>query len=404
MVVLGLGAFFYHKVKVTAEADRVARAQAEQRLLDEAKARQKAEQEAKAQAEALKRAQEEVAQKNAAAEALAKKAEEEAKQREGDANRILNARGSLAIETEPPGAAIAISNFAARVSPTTIEDLRLGRYTVNLSMPGYDPMSVQVEIKENAAANPGVLKLVRQTGSLEITTDPPGASFEIRPAPPHVAAEGSPEVKNGKTPATLAGLPTGEYTVTFRREGWPEHAENVVIEHGKTAHVAWKYLGGSVTITSAPAGAHVTRNGEAIGDTPLTLNDQLPGDVTYNLDLPGFLSATVEGRIEAEKTLALDTSLRAEDRIVSPRELDEQPVAVKMVKPEVGYEITRNGATATISLVVDRDGTPKDIRVESSTDSEFGRRCVAAAAQWRFRPGTIKGVPVRTRVSIPFSI
>ena len=57
-----------------------------------------------------------------------------------------------------------------------------------------------------------------------------------------------------------------------------------------------------------------------------------------------------------------------------------------------------------ISLVVDRDGTPKDLKVESSTDVEFGRRCLAAAAQWRFRPGTIKGVPVKTRVSLPFKL
>ena len=321
-----------------------------------------------------------------------------------EANHIFNARGSLVIETEPPGAAIAINNFIPRVAPATIEDLRLGRYTVNLSLAGYDPMSVELEVKENTATNPGVIKLVRQTGSLEINTEPQGTSFEVRPTSPRVAAS-SAETREGKTPATLAGLPTGEYVVTLRREGWPDHSENIAAEHGKTAHVAWKYNVGSVTITTTPGNAHVLRNGQAMGDTPLTLNDLPPGDISFNIDLPGFISTSVEGRVESEKTLNLSATLRPEDRIVPSRELDEQPVAIKMVQPEqVGYEARRNGASAMISLVIDRDGTPKDLKVESSTDVDFGKRCIAAAAQWRFKPGIVKGVPVRTRVSLPFQL
>ena len=57
-----------------------------------------------------------------------------------------------------------------------------------------------------------------------------------------------------------------------------------------------------------------------------------------------------------------------------------------------------------ISLTIDRDGTPKDLKVDSASDPEFGRRCLAAAAQWRFKPATIKGIPVKTRVALPFKL
>jgi TonB family protein len=403
VVVLGLGAFFYHKFAKEQEADRLAKAQSEQRLAAEVEARHKAELQAKAETDARKRAEAAAAQTNVAAEAARKQAEEEAKRRESETNRLLNGRGSLVIVTEPAGAAVAISNFAPRVSPATITDLRLGHYTIAVTLPGYDPLSVEVEIKENAATDPGVLRLVRQTGSVEITTEPAGVSFEVRPAPPRISLGGS-EVKTGKTPATVTDLPIGDYVITFRREGWPDHTENVSIERGKTAHITPKYLGGSVTITSSPSGAKIMRNGAAIGETPLTLNDQQPGDVSYTLDLAGYISTTVEGKIEPEQSLTLSGSLRAEDRIVSIRELDERPVAIKTVQPEVGYDAGRNGGSALISLVVDRDGTPKDLKVESASEAEFGKRCLAAAAQWRFRPGTIKGVPVKTRVSLPFKL
>jgi TonB family protein len=403
VVVLALGAFFYHKFAQQQAASAAAQHQAEQLANAEKEARQKAEIKAKADAELLKRTEEELARKNAAAESLAKKAAEEAKQREIDANRLLNGRGSVVIVTEPAGASVAISNFAPRLSPATVKDLRLGRYTVEITMAGYESVSLEVEVKENEATNPGVVRLVRQSGTLEVASEPAGTTYEVRPAPPRITFGGK-DVKTGKTPATIADLPTGDYVVTFQREGWPVHSENVTVEHGKTARVVSKFTGGTVTITSSPSAARVTRNGEAIGETPLTLNDQLPGDVTYSLDLAGFMSATVQGKIEPEKTLTLSAELDAEDRIVPLRELDERPVPIKMVQPDVGYEEARNGGTALISLVVDRDGTPKDLKVESSSDASFAQRCMTAAKQWRFKPGSIKGVPVRTRVSVPFKL
>jgi len=112
----------------------------------------------------------------------------------------------------------------------------------------------------------------------------------------------------------------------------------------------------------------------------------------------------LSGQIEAEKMLNLNGVLRAEDRIVPIKELDERPVPIKQVQPTLGYETGRTGGNAVISLTVDRDGSPTDLKVESATTVEFGKSCMDAAAKWRFKPGTINGVPVRTRVNVPFSL
>jgi TonB family protein len=404
VMVLGATIFFYRQFAEEKTAALHAQAVAEQHAAAEAAARRQAEQHlAKVEAEARRRAEEEVTQKNAAVEAARQQAAEEARRREIETNRLLNGRGSLVIATEPAGATIDIGNLAPRVSPATVSDLRLGHYTVKISLTGYDPANLDVEIKDNEATAPGPIRLVRQTGSLTLATEPAGENYEVRPAASRFFAAAS-DLRQGKTPATLADLPTGEYTVIFSREGWPNHTENVVIEHNRAAQISSKFSGGSVTITSTPAGASVTRHGLKLGVTPLTLEDVQPGEASYTLEAQAYIPVDVTGRVEPEKTLRLDATLISVDRIAGTSDLDERPVPIKTVEPIITHYQEKTEGTAIISLMIDRDGTPKDLKVEQASNAQFGRRCLEAAARWRFSPGKIKGIPVKTRVSLPFNI
>ena len=115
------------------------------------------------------------------------------------------------------------------------------------------------------------------------------------------------------------------------------------------------------------------------------------------------------GQEEGSTRTATDLAgvLNADDRIVPLKELDERPVLVMFADLELGFDewgLSPSAMTATISCIVERDGTPTDLQVESATDVVLGKRCLSAVAQWRFKPGMIKGVPVRTRVSIPFKM
>jgi TonB family protein len=403
VMILGATIFFYHQFAEEKAAALRAQAAAEQRAAAEATARREAEQQTKLEAEARRRAEAEVAQKNVAAETARVQAAEAARLREMETTRVLNGRGSLVLATEPAGATVEISNLAPRVTPVTIGDLRLGHYAVKLSLPGYEPANLDVEIKDNEATDPGPIRLVRQTGSLTLATEPAGVNYEVRPAASRFFAAAS-DLRQGKTPATLADLPTGDYTVIFSREGWPNHTQSVVIEHNGTAQASSGFAGGTVTITSSPAGASVTRNGLALGVTPLGLADVQPGEATYILELNGFIPAEVTGVVEPEKTIHLDATFSSVDRIARMNELDERPAPIKTVEPAINPTQDREGGKVTIALTIDRDGIPKDLKVEEASSTQLGRRCLDAAAQWRFKPGKIKGVPVKTRVSLPFNI
>ena len=58
--------------------------------------------------------------------------------------------------------------------------------------------------------------------------------------------------------------------------------------------------------------------------------------------------------------------------------------------------------TVIMTVVVRTDGTPGDIEITKSLDSEYGldKQAVAALSQWRFEPGRKDGKPVPVRVTV----
>jgi TonB family protein len=401
VLLLGGGGFFFYQKSSQAEKDRIAQQAAidaeKKRAAEEAARARSAEERLRAEAEARKKAEEDARLKEIADREARIRAEEEA--RRSTTERLLNARGSLVINTDPAGATVAVGELAPRQSPVTLKDLRLGHYSVTISLAGYDTETRDVEIKEGQATDLGTIKLRRQVGGIEISSDPAGLGYEIKPA--GVLFVNSNDIRTGQTPATLNDLPVGNYQVSISRPNWPNYVQNVSVERGGSVKVQSAFVGGGVTITSTPSGAAVMREQTQIGTTPLTLNDLIPGPVSYTLTLRGMDTATVTGKVEPGKTLALNATLLESDRIMKQSELDERPVQVTVVQPEVTAAQEADGGTVLISFVIGKDGIPTEIKIDQTPNQALGRACLAAVAKWRFTPGKIKGRPVRTRMQIP---
>jgi TonB family protein len=659
--VLVLGVFGYvgykHYEKAVAKELRI-KAEAE-RLAQIADAKAAAEKAAKAQAEMFKKAQAEAAARLAAAEAETKAAEEKARLEE--AAHLAAARGQINITTLPIGATIAVDDLPARTSPSLFASLKLGHHAVTITLPNYEPAKLDLEVKENETTDPGLIKLIPETGSLELTSDPPGVNYSVHPAsntsspqgfttttvfdeswtngtrsiqnPPnslawycssvassvavlngsitlstggtsarHLVAyfprqklnagdkltltfqcslagpfqtigtatpsslkvglfdsngsliydddnqqsgnpvtyvgyavgtgfslpdETSPSLLNirkrnnskgnlitsnagifrqlpspqpeaqpwqpetaytgtvsieiisstqakisadysgqgltgysttaldnptgsnsivssfdtvafalpsaggqtaaraltlsnvkltcttpggsivGTTPAKLGDLPSGDYVVTFERQGFQSHSETVTVSHDAPAQVAWKFPNGVVLITSTPSGANVTTSdGKALGVTPLTINDVVPSNATYYVvSLDGYDPVTLSCKIEGGKTNTFNATLLSVNRLAKLSELDAQPEAIEQPQPQLSSRIYESGSIE-IALTVDRSGNPKDIEVVKNTtnSTEIARLCLAAVAKWKFKPGMIDDKPVNVRVTVPFTI
>jgi eukaryotic-like serine/threonine-protein kinase len=265
------------------------------------------------------------------------------------------AHGGAYFETEPPGAMIVVGDRMVR-SPADFTGLETGRHSARVMLPQYEPKVMEFEIKANTTIRPPKVHLTHALGSVEIHSNPPGATFELR--------HGAEVVGKGECPKTLTGVPTGEYdlevslgerkemdTLEIRRgevtakdvefasgaaavdsvpagaeiwldgkragvapmelsmsegkhkvEGhfgsWPPLIQEMKAVRSQKLEVKFEFIGGSAKIASAPGGAMVMADGKEVGRTPLLMEDLDPGEVRYTLRLPGFKDMEVKGLIQ----------------------------------------------------------------------------------------------------------
>lgn len=97
---------------------------------------------------------------------------------------------------------------------------------------------------------------------------------------------------------------------------------------------------------------------------------------------------------------AADTPV-APSRVYALEEVTVAPMPVLRVAPHYPRLLRKAGiqGNATVSFTVLTDGTVTDTTVTTATHEEFGEATAAALRQWKFRPATLRGVPVPCRVS-----
>jgi formylglycine-generating enzyme required for sulfatase activity/serine/threonine protein kinase len=277
-----------------------------------------------------------------------------------------HAQGSVHIETDPPGANVVLGEMI-RPSPADFDKLPVGKSSAHVMLAGYEPEDLRFEIKADQQAHPGLLHLQRSHGSAQINSEPPGATFELKqlavekpiirtgttpatitdlPTGPYLLevkhdtrghaerievernetttkdvefASGTISVTSEPLGASilLDGQPAGvtpleikagegDHQLVAQYHSWPDQHRVVRADPTEALNMSFEFAGGSVKITSAPAGASVWQGGKEIGLTPLPLEDLDPGDVHYQLRLPGYKSIEVGGRVEPGKQTFLE--------------------------------------------------------------------------------------------------
>jgi TonB family protein len=90
------------------------------------------------------------------------------------------------------------------------------------------------------------------------------------------------------------------------------------------------------------------------------------------------------------------------------KDTDTLPKLLYKVEPEYTNQARSSGLSgkALLSLVVDVDGRPKDIKVVSPLAAGLAEQAVKAVSKWRFQPATRNGMPVpkTARVEVNFQL
>jgi periplasmic protein TonB len=78
------------------------------------------------------------------------------------------------------------------------------------------------------------------------------------------------------------------------------------------------------------------------------------------------------------------------------------PTVLSRVEPQYtpAARAAKLQGTVVLECVIDEQGVPKVLRVVRSLDPELDQNAITAIEQWRFKPGTRNGTPVKVSLNI----
>jgi TonB family protein len=79
------------------------------------------------------------------------------------------------------------------------------------------------------------------------------------------------------------------------------------------------------------------------------------------------------------------------------------PVVTKVVHP-AGIARRFEGATVRVTLTVDENGKPSDIRLVTNNDRNLKDTLIPAVAQWEFAPARLNGKAISAKVELPIQL
>ena len=122
--------------------------------------------------------------------------------------------------------------------------------------------------------------------------------------------------------------------------------------------------------------------------------------VILNMNLKKIiLSAALLGGVLSASAFATTSDAHAR---VTNAVAFEAPALTKMVAP-TGLS-RRHSPTVTLSLNVDENGQPSNIKVISREDGAVASSLVTAVSQWQFTPAKKNGVAVPSKIVLPVEL
>jgi len=168
---------------------------------------------------------------------------------------------TLAINSEPPGAAVTLNGVARGQTPCTVDRIPSGSTTLALALPGFEPYSEKLNLA--AGESPTITATLKAIPSdLTIVSIPPAARIYVD------------NQFRGKAPVTLAGIAPGTYRVRAEMEAHDVLARDLDIGRAQNVVEEFRLLrnAGSLEITTEPAGVSILLDGKDVGTTPADTN------------------------------------------------------------------------------------------------------------------------------------
>ena len=213
--------------------------------------------------------------------------------------------GTLSLAADPPADGLRIRGPEWSVSLTNscgvTDSVPTDAYEISVVYPHWRK-SYEITIYAGETAP---LTVAPHFGGLELTCNQSDAAFELQ------AVDGQ-TVSQGVLPATVTGLPAGDYFLFATHHGH-EQKKALTVTASTTTGARCDFLYGVTVIETSPAGVTVlAEDGRSLGQTPLTLAEMLPGGRTFILQRSGYQTVQVSLEIAANQTNYVTTNLTSE--------------------------------------------------------------------------------------------
>lgn len=229
-------------------------------------------------------------------------------------NEILEPEtGLLLLKTDPEGCNIRVDGISIGETPRFIANLTTKDvHKIRLSKAGYQDQSISVKFN---GREPLVReeKLILDSGTLDIVSDPPGAEVTVN------------SIVRGRAPLSVDKIPKGTTTVKFRLDGFKEDVREVRINAGDRQTLSVSLVGypGTLHLLSVPPGALFYLDGEARGPGPVSIPSLKPGEYEVRCEKEGYgamtRTVTIRNGASAREEFRLDSVMgRIEVRTSPP--------------------------------------------------------------------------------------
>jgi formylglycine-generating enzyme required for sulfatase activity len=206
--------------------------------------------------------------------------------------------GKLQVSSGLDDIEVFIEGEAAGTAPGLIEDIPRGPHIVEFRKYRYFPLRQEIEIEGLGRTQSVEVELEPAWGQMQISTEPPDAE---------VFVDGQTV---GITPLTAEVLETGTL-LTIAKTGYKTWERQLSVKAGTMeTHpvIEMVVADGTVDISTSPAGAHVSVDGEFRGTSPVSVEISPLREHRVELFLEGYKKTvrTIETEPEGHSSLALD--------------------------------------------------------------------------------------------------
>ena len=250
----------------------------------------------------------------------------------------VSSGAALEVLTEPPHAVVSIDGVAVGKTPLTRRGLGVGAHTLQVSLPGYAPTEMTLELGDDPLPTPVRFVLQPTAAGLRVASDPSGATVRVDGA------------VVGATPLSGFAATPGSHVVLVEAKGYRPWTQRVVLGAGTEVSL-------SPTLAPAVTQSASSKRMEALGWVRA-------GDL---VDLGA--GVTPPQKISGEPA-------------PYPSEAKRRKIA----------------GTVVVEFTVTERGEPDDLRVVRSAGSVLDAGMEAAVRTWRYVPAERNGVKVRVRV------